>query len=125
MQGETPTIEILMQEVRSGLDDVTLSEATTAAAQAGASLQADLRQATESSSVFGRCGGSLRGRLCLRLAPLVLPVTEQFNRFHAAIVNGLTRLAGEHTASARRIADLEQRLSNLEKRFSPPDGASR
>jgi len=125
MHGETPAIETLMQEVRSGLDDTTLSEATATTAQAGVSLQADLRQASESASVLGRCGGSLRGRLCLRLAPLVLPVIEQLNRFHSALLNGQTKLAGEHTATARHIADLEQRVSALEQRMPPPDGDRR
>ncbi len=116
MDSELPAVEAIMEEIRRGLADTTLSNATAAAAAVG-SLTGDLRQASSTAGVLGRCGGSLRGRICRLLAPLALPVVEQLDLFHAAVVAALSRLAGqtaEQDAATARMEDLERRLSALE-----------
>jgi len=120
MQTEVPSVETIMNEIRSGLENSLLSETAVAAAAAGSSLQSDLRNIAESASVLGRCGGSRRGRLCRLLASPARPVVEQLDRFHDAVCSALGNLAGrcgEQTETARKVADLERRLQVLEAHF--------
>ena len=123
---EQPSVDDIMREIRSGLADTALSEPTLAALDDSRSLPSELRRATESSRVMGRCGGSLRGRLCRLLLPLAWPVVEQLDRFHAAVVAALARLA-DHTAPGTdaRLRDLETRIAELESRTGTRDGADR
>lgn len=117
MQTNVPSVETIMNEIRSGLDDTTLSDATMAAAESGRSIQADLRKASGTASPLGRCGGSLRGRLCRLLAVPAKPVVEQLDLFHAAVCGALGKLV-EHSAGQARIGkkveELEKRLQALE-----------
>ncbi len=117
MQEQLPSVETIMEEIRSGLAGVMLSEETEAAAVAG-SLGSDVCQAASAAGVLGRCGGSLRGRFCRLLAPFAHPVIEQLDLFHAAVVRALTRLEGESTDSngmISRVDAIERRLMTLEK----------
>ncbi len=110
-------VDQIMREIRSGLANTSLSETALAAIVGNASAQAELRKAADTASVLGRCGGSLRGKLCTRIAPLVRPVIEQLDLFHAAVMNTLNRLAGEAAISAettRKVSELETRLTRLE-----------
>lgn len=125
-------VETIMHEIRSGLEDTTLSAATAGIAAASLSLQSDLRKSAETAGVLGRCGGSIRGRLCLLLAPLARPVIEQLDLFHAATVSTLSKLAGladDHVAAIQKTVDLERRVQALEAkeqmRSSAGNGAER
>lgn len=125
MDEELPAIDAIMKEIRSGLEDTTLSDATAAAAASNFSMQADIRKATATAGVLGRCGGSLRGRLCRLIAPLALPVIEQLNLFHTATVSALSTLAGrteEQVSTASRVNDIERRLQALEAGAKPHAG---
>ncbi len=117
MQAQRLSVETIMEEIRSGLADTRISDDTAAAAAAG-SLSSDVRQAATASGVLGRCGGSLRGRLCLLLAPVARPVVEQLDLFHAAVVRSLSRLEAASTESSgmvSRMEAIERRLTALEK----------
>ena len=116
MPSNVTNVEAIMHEIRSGLEDTVLSEATASAA-ADSSLQSDLRQVAESATVLGRCGGSLRGRLCRLLAKPARPVVEQLDLFHSAVCATLGKLTEGHKTQQvtdRKIAELEHRLQALE-----------
>jgi hypothetical protein len=117
MDEPLPAVDAIMNEIRRGLEDTSLSDATAAAIAANCSLQADIRKAAATAGVLGRCGGSLRGRVCRLLAPLALPVIEQLDLFHAAAVSVLSSFAGlsnDHAATAIRVGEIERRLQTLE-----------
>lgn len=130
MDNEQPRVESIMREIRSGLDDISLSNTTRANLAGKQSLQAELRKLTETAPVLGRCGGSIRGKICKRLAYLALPVIEQLDLFHAATRNVLSKLANianESTDTARKLAELEARIKKLEtgQEQASGDGDSR
>lgn len=107
-----------MLEVRQGLADTSLSDAARAQAAQWADDQALCQQLHAHASVLGRCGGSLRGRLCRWLAPLVKPVIEQIDLFHAALVRLLEARGAEAEVQEKtrtKVAELEQRLHALEE----------
>ena len=123
MQNNTPeSVAALVNEIRSGLDDTTLSDATKAAADtATGSIQHDLQKLAQTASLLGRCGGSLRGRLCLLLSRIARPVVEQVDLFHAAVSSTLVKLAEqsrEATGTARKVDALERRIKALESRLA-------
>lgn len=121
MQTNVPSVETIMNEIRSGLDDTTLSDATLAAAESGRSIQSELCKAAGAASLLGRCGGSLRGRLCRLLAVPAKPVVEQLDLFHAAVCAALGKLA-EHSAGQTRIG---QRVDEIERRLQALEAQSR
>ncbi len=102
-----PDIETIMQEIRDGLSQSSLSPETRAAAAQLASIRTSLEKMSVTAPLLGRCEGSVRGRLCKALNPLALPVTEQINLFHDATLQALRLLAGA-------IEDVETRLQQLE-----------
>jgi len=123
MQNNTPeSVAALVNEIRSGLDDTTLSDATKAAADtATGSIQHDLQKLAQTASLLGRCGGSLRGRLCLLLSGIARPVVEQVDLFHAAVSSTLVKLAEqsrEAAGTARKVDALERRIKALESRLA-------
>ena len=113
-----PNVESIIQELRQGMDDITPVTSSASAASERRQLQGDLRKANESSDVLGRCGGSVRGRLCLQLARFVLPIVEQLNAHHAAVVAALTTLSDRQSPSSHSEAasdnSVESRLAKLE-----------
>jgi len=113
MQTNVPSVETIMNEIRSGLDDTMLSDSTIAASESGRTLQSELRKAAGAAALLGRCGGSLRGRLCRLLAAPARPVVEQLDLFHAAVCGALGKLA-EHSTGQTRIG---QKVDALEKRL--------
>lgn len=120
MQSNVSTVETIMNEIRSGIEDTTLSEATMAAAASSGNLQAELRKAAETTHLLGRCGGSMRGRLCRLFAGPAKPVVEQLDLFHAAVCGALGKLAESCSAQVkteRKVAELEKRLQALEGRM--------
>ena len=119
---DNPTVEDIMAEIRQGLSDTDLSPATQRHLASLGGLQDSLRQAYTTASLLGRCGGSLRGRLCKLLAPLARPVIEQIDLFHAAIVRSLETIASQSSGNAdtkERLAALEQRLAHIESQAHP------
>jgi len=121
MQTNEPSVETIMNEIRSGLDDTTLSDTTIAAAESGRTLQSELRKAAGAAALLGRCGGSLRGRLCRLLAAPARPVVEQLDLFHAAVCGALGKLT-EHSAGQTRIG---QKVEELEKRLQALEAQQR
>jgi hypothetical protein len=111
-------VDAIIQELRSGMDDAAPLSASVSGASERRKLQGGLRKANASIDVLGRCGGSLRGRLCLQLARLALPVVEQLNAHHAAVVAVLSQLCDKEGQAPRteEMADasVESRLAKLE-----------
>jgi hypothetical protein len=119
---DNPTVAEIMEEVRQGLADTAISDATQVQAHQLASIQDTLRQAHAHASVLGRCGGSLRGRVCRMAAPLARPIIEQIDLFHAAIVRCLETTASqsaETSETKKRLAALEHRLAQIESQEQP------
>ena len=117
----SPIAAEIMQEIRQGLSDTTLSDATLAKLSQSAGLQSDLRKAHEHAPVLGRCGGSIRGKCCNLFAPLLKPVIEQLDLYHNAIIRTLEHIAGTQSDTHARLENLELRLQELEAR-EPPAG---
>jgi len=99
-----------MEEVRQGMQDTDMPRPDDSDEADRRELRASLRKATETASVLGRCSGSMRGKLCKLLAPLALPVVEQLNLHHAAVVTALKHIRRPGTDAE----DIEERLSRLE-----------
>ena len=115
---ENPTAADIMAEVRQGLADTTLSDATRAQAERLGGQQTSLRQAHEYAPVLGRCGGSFSGRVCRWLRPLAKPVIEQIDLFHQTVIRMLQQLVADSATNAEtrtRLQDLEQRLQQIEE----------
>lgn len=113
-----PDVDAIMEEVRRGLQDNEVSRPDDADEADRRELRASLRRATETASVLGRCGGSMRGKLCKLLAPLALPVLEQLNLHHAAVVTALKhiRRSGDGADSIEeRLAKLETEIEALKR----------
>ena len=113
---ENPTAAEIMEEVRQGLSDTSLSDATKAQREQQAGLQSNLRQAHAHASVMGRCGGSLRGTCCKLLAPIARPIIEQLDILHTAVIRSLEQLSGTQSDTRTRLADLEKRIATLESK---------
>ena len=105
-----PDVEAIVQELRGGMQDNAMSHPEDSDEANRCGLRASLRQAANTANVLGRCGGSLRGKFCKCLAPLVLPVVEQLNLHHGAVVTTL-----QHIHDPKEHADkTEARISKLE-----------
>jgi len=111
----TPNVNAIIQELREGMGDTEPLQTAGVSGGARRELKASLRKANETVDVLGRCGGSLRGKLCLQLARLALPVVEQLNAYHAATVAALTQLRDQQDASLISNAIPEDRI---EARFA-------
>ena len=111
---ENPSATEIMEEVRQGLSDTTLSDATTGKIARSSDLPNAMRQAHAHAPVLGRCDGSLRGKCCKMLAPMMKPITEQLNLFHNAVLKALEHFTGTQPETDARIRDLEARLQKLE-----------
>ena len=114
-----PDVETIIKEIRQGMADTESSSPSDPEEARLRGLRGSLRKATETSDVLGRCGGSIRGKLCQALAPVLLPVVEQLNMHHAAVVAALNQLRGDQSQtpppSASTIEALEARIRELEK----------
>jgi hypothetical protein len=114
-----PDVEAIVRKLRQGMDD-TKPLAPLGPATAGRrELSSSLRKAAETSDVLGRCGGSIRGKLCKMLAFLVFPVIEQLNMHHGAVVSALnhvrdSRADAEEGSQTERVQRLEARIDRLE-----------
>ncbi len=117
---ENPTAADIMEEVRQGLADTSLSDATQANLAQNTSLQSHLRQAHEHAPVLGRSGGSLRGKCCRLLAPLAKPVIEQLDLFHHTVLRVIELVAGTQAEAKSKLQNLEERLQKLESKEQPP-----
>ncbi len=105
-----PDVEAIVQELRQGMHDNSVSRPDNSEEADRRDLRASLRRAADTANLLGRCGGSLRGKLCKFLAPLALPVVEQLNLHHGAVVTAL-----QHIREPRQTADTtETRLEKLE-----------
>jgi uncharacterized small protein (DUF1192 family) len=105
-------ITTIVAELRRGMDDTT-PFADNHPGQAG-EISAALRKASASSDVLGRCGGSLRGKLCKLLAKFALPVVEQINTHNSAVTDALNQISNTQIQQLEeRIATLEQELQKL------------
>ncbi len=104
-----PDIEKIIGNLRQGMDDVTPLQNSHPEMGNQQKLNSSLRKATETADILGRCGGSLRGKLCKLLARIALPVVEQINMHHSAVIDAL--------ASTHKIQkeDLEARITKLEE----------
>lgn len=102
-----PTPETIIAEIRQGLQDNTLSDATQSNSQSVMQTQQALRKLAASTDVLGRCQGSLRGRLCLKAAHLTLPIVEQINAFTTTTHQILTHMEDQVTSLTQRVEQLE------------------
>jgi hypothetical protein len=117
LMNEQPGVCEIMEEIKRGLEDTSLSEATRALAEEVVLKKAALRQAHAYAPVLGRCGGSLSGRLCTWLKPLAKPVLEQIDLFHGAVLGLLEKLVTDNADAAElklKVQELEKRLRQLE-----------
>jgi hypothetical protein len=122
-----PDVEAIIQELREGMADIESSHPSDPEAAVRRELRASLRKATETADVLGRCGGSLRGKLCKLLAFIVFPVVEQLNMHHVAVVAALPRFRdtrsqdapGSNEALEARIQKLEDAIASIHERNSP------
>jgi len=103
-----PDIEEIIGDLRQGMDDTTLLQDSHPEMGNQQKLNSSLRKASETADILGRCGGSLRGKLCKLLARIALPVVEQINMHHSAVVDSL------NAAHNIQKEDLENRISKLE-----------
>ncbi len=103
-----PNIEEIIGNLRQGMDDTTPLQDSHPEMGNQQKLNSCLRKATETADILGRCGGSLRGKLCKQLARLALPVVEQINMHHSAVIDSL------NTTHSIQKEDLENRISKLE-----------
>ena len=104
-----PDVEQIISTLRQGMDDTTPLQDSHPEMRAELKLKSGLRRAAETADILGRCGGSLRGRICRQLARIALPVVEQINLHHNAVVDSLN---GMHESQKN---DLEARISKLEQ----------
>lgn len=104
-----PDVEKIVETLRQGMDNTTPLQDSHPEMGSQQKLNSSLRKATETADVLGRCGGSLRGKLCKQLARIALPVVEQINMHHSAVIDAL--------ANTHKIQkdDLEARISKLEE----------
>ncbi len=116
---EHPTAADIMEEVRQGLNGISLSDASRAHLEQHAGVQNHLRQTHEYSAVLGRCGGSLRGKGCKLLAPIIKPVIEQLDLFHHAVIRTLEQVAGIQSDTRAKMENIEARLQALESKEPP------
>ena len=105
-----PDVDAIMADLRRGMQDNDVPRPDDSEEANRRELRASLRKATETASVLGRCGGSLRGKLCKLLAPLALPVVEQLNLHNSAVVTAL----GQIQESRKKIEAMEARIKDLE-----------
>ncbi len=106
-----PNVESIIHELRQGMDDITPVKYSGVGA---------IRKANETSDVLGRCGGSLRGKLCLLLSRFIfLPVVEQLNAHHASIVSALRQLQSElQSVDPEESVSAEERIAKLESELA-------
>jgi hypothetical protein len=114
-----PDVVAIVQELRRGMADAEPLQPTDPRTIASRGLNTSLRKATETGDVLGRCGGSLRGKLCSRLAFWALPVIEQLNIHHGAVIAALNHIRDAETERAaeeklRKVEPLEARIRKLE-----------
>lgn len=112
-----PDVNAIMAEVRQGMQDTDMPRPDDSEEADRRELRASRRRATDTANVLGRCGGSLRGKLCKLLAPLALPVVEQLNLHHAAVVTALKhiRRPGSDDAIEERLRKLEAEVEALKQ----------
>lgn len=107
-----PDVEAIIAELRCGLDDTTPFAENHPDAER--QLKAVLRRANAAVDVLGRCGGSLRGRLCKLLARFALPVVEQQNAHNSAITTALNQISSDQLQQLKdRITALEAEVKTL------------
>lgn len=104
-----------MQEVRQGLSDLDMP-ASRQITLAISDSSFGLRKAHTYASVMGRCGGSLRGKLCKLSAPLARPVIEQLDLFHSSILQTLEQMQQHISDLERQIQDMKQDNPSQEKK---------
>jgi len=115
-----PDVEAIIAELRQGLDDSAVHAPQTLRDAAHRQLRSSLRKASETADVLGRCGGSMRGKLCKLLAVLAWPVVEQLNLHHSAVVGALSHIreTNRDNAPAEQPPEpwlaIEKRLQALE-----------
>lgn len=122
MQDATPSVEDIMREIRKGLESQELTAESQASLDAYPSPYHDLKRATHAAPVMGRCGGSLRGKLCRWMAPLLHPVIEQLDLFHDAILAALKKTAAYFLVLdtlRQQVEALEAKVEKLEKTIDP------
>ncbi len=113
-----PDVEAIVQELREGMQDSSVSHLENSEQADQRGLRMSLRRATETADILGRCGGSLRGKLCKLLARLALPVVEQLNLHHDAVVGALQHIPerGDSSGTAEeRLAKLEADVEALKQ----------
>ena len=107
-----PDVEQIVAELREGMRDAAPPAEFHPETGPRKKLKSSLRKASETADVLGRSGGSLRGKVCKLLAWFGLPVVEQLNLHHKAVVDALNQLhAYQKDELERRIADLENSLN--------------
>jgi hypothetical protein len=106
-----PDVDAIVSELRQGMDDPAPPCSTDPDTAAHRDLQASLRKATATASVLGRCEGSLRGKLCKKLAWVAQPIVEQLNLHHRAVIAALDHI---RRPTDTDLEDLKTRLGKLE-----------
>jgi len=114
-----PDVKKIISMLRQGMEDITPLHNSHPEMGNQHKLNASLRNATETSEVLGRCGGSMRGKLCKLLARIGLPVVEQINMHNTAIIKSLNLInnAQQETLETR-IVKLESEIENLKTKIN-------
>ncbi len=105
-----PDVNAIVQELRQGMSDTEILCSDNNKATARRQNQAAVRKTVETADVLGRCGGSVRGKLCLWLAKLAWPVVEQLNMHHQAVVDALNQ---QNELLEERLKTLEDEIDSL------------
>jgi len=114
-----PNVEQIISSLRQGMDDTTPFDETLHTTNAQQKLKFHLRKAAESANTLGRCDGSLRGRLCKKLAYIALPVIEQLDIYHNAVINALKLINTSQTNILEdRICKLEEEIEALKTKIN-------
>lgn len=111
-----PDVEEIINSLREGMENITPLQDSHPEMGSQQKLNSSLRKASETSDILGRCGGSLRGKFCKAIARLALPVVEQINLHHSAVLDALTSSNEVQKENLKaHIQKLEQEVEALKK----------
>jgi hypothetical protein len=114
---EKPNVEKIIDSIKKGLEDNSPFDETQHKMDSHQKIKASLRKAAESAEVLGRCNGSLRGKLCKKLAWVAKPVVEQINLHNTAVIKSLNLMNKiQAEVFKEHINRLENEIQSLKNR---------
>jgi hypothetical protein len=109
-----PDVEKIVDSIRQGLEDNSHFDESQHKMDALQKLKSSLRKAAASAEVLGRCDGSMRGKICKKLAWFAKPVVEQMDMHNAAVIKTLNMLnETQSEIYEERIKRLEAEIESL------------